>query len=138
MGMAELWGAQPVPLRGHSAMLPSQPQPGPMPTCWELFWITTRELPVPSCQLAPLHGKQLLSPHVLAQQQAVLVLLPSTTLGWKLWPSEGFPGGEASPLQRWDLGQAGNSSSWPAALLHCHAQHFVFLPPANTTQMKDG
>lgn len=68
MGMAELWGTQPVPLRGHSAMLPSQPQPGPMPTCWELFWITTRELPVPSCQLAPLHGKQLLSPHVLAQQ----------------------------------------------------------------------
>lgn len=63
MGMAELWGAQPAPHRGHSAMLPSQPQPGPLPTCWELFWITTRELPVPGCQLAPLHGKQLLSPH---------------------------------------------------------------------------
>lgn len=68
MGMVELWGAQPAPHGGHSATLPSQPQPGPMPTCWGLFWITTRELPVPGCQLAPLHGKQLLSPHVLAQQ----------------------------------------------------------------------
>lgn len=71
-----------------------------------------------------------------AAAQAVLVLLPSATLGWKLQPSEGFPGREASSLQHWDLGQAGNASSWLAALLQGHAQHSVLLPAANITQIR--
>lgn len=61
-----------------------------------------------------------------------LVPLPSATLGWKLRPSEGFPGREMSPLQGWDLGQAGKANSI------CIVQRFVFLLLINAMQMKDG
>lgn len=68
----------------------------------------------------------------------MLVLLPSAALGWKLQPSEGFPGREASWQQGWDLGQAGDENSWPATHLHSHIQRFVFLLLISVIQMKDG
>lgn len=64
------FGVHSAPHGGHGAALPSQSPLIPVPTRWGRFWITPREPPVPGCQLARLHGKQLLCPHVLAQQQS--------------------------------------------------------------------